>query len=269
MEKEHTYRIAILEESPIDYQLLERNLRDEEDINIVYSEIDAVAFIDHMMEHIDEIDVALIDIMLKQDIDGLDVIRQLKTFIQTEGIENHAPKFIVFTKYDDLANFVKSIEAGAAGFLRKEPPLRIDPITKKRTHDGAFIVDYGLAIRAVAGGQTCFDQELIHELIKDYRKYVSLSQDISARQKFTRKQIEIMSLRIEHSDFTNGEIAVALALKEQTIRGHMVNIHSKIGVNNYSDAIETWKRLDLPIIPLRPDITKRANDILKRRNSGV
>ncbi|MDP4229880.1 MAG: response regulator transcription factor [Bacteroidota bacterium] len=149
-------------------------------------------------------DVLMIDLHFP-DRHGLDVIRELRAAGNTTPI-------LVMTGYEkQRAKAV--LEAGANGFISKEE-------SKERVIEAvrwASRRENGLWISPVAA------------------KEVVESDKAIAQADLTKTEIKILSL-IERS---NSEIAEKLYLSEGTIKNHISNIYSKLGVKSRQDAA-TW-----------------------------
>ena len=151
-------------------------------------------------------DVLLIDLHFP-DIHGLDVIRSLRA-------KGNPTPILVMTGYEkQRAKAV--LEAGANGFISKEE-------SKERVIEAvrwAARKEDGMWISPVAA------QEAIQA-----DKAIALTE-------LTKTELKVLSL-IERS---NTQIAEKLFLSEGTVKNHISNIYSKLGVTNRREA-STWAR---------------------------
>lgn len=129
------------------------------------------------------------------------------------------PPAIILTTFDDDALVLAGIKAGAKGYLLKDVTLE-------------QLVG---AIQTVARGgslvQPAVTQRLLSGLEHMHNDFVSLDQP----DPLTDRETEI--LRLMASGFSNKEIANSLHVAEGTIKNHVSNILSKLGVRDRTRAV--------------------------------
>ena len=141
---------------------------------------------------------------------------------------NQLPPTIILTTFDDDQLVLAGMKAGAKGYLLKDVSLE-------------QVVG---AIQAVAGGgslvQPAVTQRLLSGLEHMRNDFVSLDRP----DPLTDRETEI--LRLMASGFSNKEIANSLGVAEGTIKNHVSNILSKLGVRDRTRAV--LKAFELQLI---------------------
>ena len=129
------------------------------------------------------------------------------------------PPTIILTTFDDDQLVLAGIKAGAKGYLLKD--VSLDQLVG--------------AIRTVANGgslvQPAMTQRLLSGLEHMRNEFVSLDRP----DPLTDRETEI--LRLMAGGFSNKEIANSLGVAEGTIKNHVSNILSKLGVRDRTRAV--------------------------------
>ena len=129
------------------------------------------------------------------------------------------PPTIILTTFDDDQLVLAGIKAGARGYLLKDVSLE-------------QLVD---AIERVAAGgslvQPVMTQRLLSGLERMQNDFVSLDRP----EPLTDRETEI--LRLMAGGYSNKEIANSLGVAEGTIKNHVSNILSKLGVRDRTRAV--------------------------------
>ncbi|MBK9492990.1 MAG: Transcriptional regulatory protein DegU [Alphaproteobacteria bacterium ADurb.BinA280] len=129
------------------------------------------------------------------------------------------PPTIILTTFDDDQLVLAGIKAGARGYLLKDVSLE-------------QLVD---AIERVAAGgslvQPVMTQRLLSGLERMQNDFVSLDRP----DPLTDRETEI--LRLMAGGYSNKEIANSLGVAEGTIKNHVSNILSKLGVRDRTRAV--------------------------------
>ena len=141
-------------------------------------------------------DVVLCDLRLGEGIDGIQTTAALRAL-------DAAPAVLILTTFDRDAEILGAIEAGAAGYLRKD-------VAPEVIAEG---------VRRAAAGDVVLAPELATRVLKGMR---------SPRPKLTDREIEVLRLLAKGS--TNREIARALFVTEATVKTHLTHIFTKIDV---------------------------------------
>ncbi|MEO5595948.1 MAG: response regulator transcription factor [Lysobacteraceae bacterium] len=156
-------------------------------------------------------DVVLMD-MRMPSMSGLEALQALSA---SGGL----PPTIILTTFDDDQLVLAGIKAGARGYMLKDVTLE----------------QLVSAIRTVAGGgslvQPAVTQRLLSGLEHMNNSFVSLEQP----DPLTERETEI--LRLMAGGFSNKEIANSLRVAEGTVKNHVSNILSKLGVRDRTRAV--------------------------------
>jgi DNA-binding NarL/FixJ family response regulator len=156
-------------------------------------------------------DVVLMDMRMPV-MSGLEALQHLAK-------QNALPPTIILTTFDDDQLVLAGIKAGAKGYLLKD--VSLDQLVS--------------AIETVAEGgslvQPAVTQRLLSGLEGMQTDFVSLEQP----DPLTDRETEI--LRLMAGGFSNKEIANSLNVAEGTIKNHVSNILSKLGVRDRTRAV--------------------------------
>jgi len=165
-------------------------------------------------------DVVLLD-MRMPGMSGLDVLNAL-------AATNQLPPTIILTTFDDDQLVLAGLKAGARGYLLKDVSLD-------------QLVD---AVKTVAAGGSLVapvvTQRLLSGLERMQNEFVSLDRP----DPLTDRETEI--LRLMAGGYSNKEIAYSLGVAEGTVKNHVSNILSKLGVRDRTRAV--LKAFELGIV---------------------
>ncbi|MEQ1860744.1 MAG: response regulator transcription factor [Chthoniobacteraceae bacterium] len=127
----------------------------------------------------------------------------------TTALRRESPdaRVLIFTTFDGDEDVYRAMQAGARGYLLKSAPR--DELLR--------------AIRAVANGERFLPPDLSLRLAQRVSE-----QDISER--------EIEVLRLVSAGKSNKEIGAALHIAEDTVKRHVSNILTKLGVSDRAQA---------------------------------
>jgi DNA-binding NarL/FixJ family response regulator len=176
------------------------------DLEVVAEAEDGLAAIDAVLSS--KPDVLLLDVRMPK-LSGIEVIAAL-------AARKALPPTLLLTTFDDDAALVAGLRAGARGYLLKgvTPEILVE------------------AIRMAAEGRTY----LYAPLAAPGRADAPWMQDALAEpDALTDRETEI--LKLMSSGISNREIAQALQLGDGTVRNHISNIFSKLGVNDRTKAV--------------------------------
>ncbi|MEJ8568402.1 response regulator transcription factor [Elongatibacter sediminis] len=187
-----------------------RNLLElSEEIDIVGEAADGVEAL-RLLPEIDP-DVMLLD-MRMPEMSGLDVLRTLSQ-------SGNLPPTIILTTFDDDELVLAGIQAGARGYLLKDVSLE----------------DLVKAIRTVAEGGTIVKPAVTQRLLKGLENLKTEFSSLDRPDPLTERETEI--LRLMAGGYSNKEIAASLSVAEGTIKNHVSNILSKMGVRDRTRAV--------------------------------
>lgn len=145
-------------------------------------------------------DVALFDLQMP-GMNGIEAIEAIRA-------EFPDARIAILTTYRGDARLVLAVKAGARGYLLK------CALRKELTE----------AIRALASGRRYFPPEIAADMAG------SLGQD-----RLTPREVQVLQLIALGQ--ANKDIAIELGLSEETVKGHLRSIMSKLGANNRTHAV--------------------------------
>jgi NarL family two-component system response regulator LiaR len=150
-------------------------------------------------------DVILMDLLMP-NMDGIEATRHIRS-------ENESIRVIALTSFAEQELVEKAIRAGAISYLLKD--VQSDKLAE--------------TIREAKQGRSTIDSAAAQALVASTDEGTPVSEDLTQRER------EILVLLTEGK--TNKEIAKQLSLSEGTVRFHVSNILSKMGVSNRTEAV--------------------------------
>ncbi|MCP4046936.1 MAG: response regulator transcription factor [Gammaproteobacteria bacterium] len=156
-------------------------------------------------------DVVLLDMRMPGK-NGLDVLRQLSA-------DGTLPPTIILTTFDDDEMVLAGIKAGAKGFLLKDVSLE----------------ELVGAIRTVSQGGSMVKPAVTERLLKGLENIHTDFSSLDRPDPLTERETEI--LRLMAGGYSNKEIANSLGVAEGTVKNHVSNILSKMGVRDRTRAV--------------------------------
>ncbi len=202
-------RVLLVEDQTLVGEGLEMLLNLAEDIRVVARAADGTEALQRIQEH--ELDLMLLDVRMPK-MNGIDVLREMKT-------RALAVPTILLTTFDDDSALLEGIRLGAKGYLLKDVSL------KKLTE----------AIRLVAGGGSMISPVVTEALLQGLKTAPLPPDDGYDPEVLTAREAEI--IRLMTGGYSNREIAAALSLSEGTVKNHVSNILSKLGVRDRTRAV--------------------------------
>jgi DNA-binding NarL/FixJ family response regulator len=156
-------------------------------------------------------DVVLLDMRMPGK-SGLDVLRELSE-------AGSLPPTIILTTFDDDELLLAGIKAGAKGFLLKDVAL-------------AELVS---AVKTVSEGGSVVKPAVTQRLLKGLENLQTEFYSLDRPDPLTERETEI--LRLMAGGYSNKEIANSLGVAEGTVKNHVSNILSKMGVRDRTRAV--------------------------------
>ena len=199
-------RIVIADDHTIMREGLKRILEGAEDITVVGEATNGFEALDRVRN--DEFDLLLLDLSMPGR-SGIDLIRQIKA---------EAPKLpvLILTMHDEEQYAVRTIRAGAQGYLTKESA-------------GTQLVS---AIRRVASGRPYISSQVAEQLALNI---MSPTQDLPHKQ-LSDREFEVFTLLVNGRTLT--EIGEHLHLSVKTVSTHKTRIQQKMQMNSLSEIIQ-------------------------------
>jgi DNA-binding NarL/FixJ family response regulator len=165
-------------------------------------------------------DVVLLD-MRMPGMSGLDVLNAL-------AANNQLPPTIILTTFDDDQLVLAGLKAGARGYLLKDVSLD-------------QLVD---AVKTVAAGGSLVAPVVTQRLLSGLERMQNEFTSLDRPDPLTDRETEI--LRLMAGGYSNKEIANSLGVAEGTVKNHVSNILSKLGVRDRTRAV--LKAFELGIV---------------------
>jgi DNA-binding NarL/FixJ family response regulator len=195
---ENPIRILLVDDHPLLRQGIAALAADETDMKLVAEAANGREALELFRKH--RPDVTLMDLQMPE-MNGLDAM---------EAIRNEFPeaRFIVLTTYTGDVQVSRALKAGARAYLLKS-------LLRKELLD---------TIRAVHAGQKRIPAEIAATLA-----------DHAADDELTARETQV--LRLIAAGNSNKRIADQLSITEETVKGHVKNILSKLGANDRTHAV--------------------------------
>ncbi len=189
-----------------------------DEIRVVAEAADGAQAVELIPQH--KPDVVLLDLRMP-GMSGIDVLNTLAQ-------RGQQPPSIILTTFDDDQLVLAGLKAGARGYLLKDVSLD-------------QLVD---AVKTVAAGGSLVapvvTQRLLSGLERMHNEFTSLDRP----DPLTDRETEI--LRLMAGGYSNKEIANSLGVAEGTVKNHVSNILSKLGVRDRTRAV--LKAFELGIV---------------------
>ena len=203
-------RVVIVDDHAIVRSGLDQLIGTAEDIELVGSAADGEQAVALVAEG--RPDVVLMDLSMPV-LDGTEATRRITT-------DHPGVRVVVLTSFADDRHIAGALAAGAIGYVLKhaEPDDLLD------------------AIRAAAAGDAPLDPKAARVLLDERRR-----PDPAAR--LSEREIEV--LRLVTAGLANKLIARRLGISERTVKAHLTNVYSRIGVTDRTQAA-LWAAEHLP-----------------------
>ena len=182
------------------------------DIRVVAEAVDAASAMQALQQR--AYDIMLLDNRMPGET-GVELLERMRT-------QCIAVPAIVLTTFDDDESLLRSLRAGAKGYLLKD-------ISFERLCE---------AIRQVATGGTMFRpalSERVERSLANERVDHTETRPLEGLEHLTRREIEILALMA--GGLSNREIADSLGTSEGTIKNHVSSVLAKLGVRDRVRAV--------------------------------
>ncbi len=156
-------------------------------------------------------DVVLMDLQMPV-LDGLEATRRIVA-------EHPEVKVLILTTFERDHDIFDALRAGASGYLLKlaRPEELLD------------------AIRVVASGQALLSPSVTRRVLESFTGGASAVARPAALDQLTAREVEVLELVARGQ--SNAEIAETLILGEATIKTHVSNVLSKLGLRDRVQAV--------------------------------
>ena len=182
------------------------------DIEVVAEAGDGTAALAAVREH--RPDVALLDIRMPRP-DGIEVARII--------CAETGCRVVMLTTFGQDDYVYEALYAGASGFLLKD--VRRDDLVQ--------------AVRVAAAGESLLAPSVTRRLISDLARSRPRQGRTAPSQLAVLTGRELETLRLLGRGLSNAEIAASLVVTEHTVKTHVSNVLSKLGLRDRVQAVIT------------------------------
>ena len=190
-------RILVVEDHHVVRQGLVALLSVVEGVEVVGQAADGIAAIDEF--NLRHPDITLIDLRLPK-LSGVEVIQKVRA-------EQPHARFIVLTTYDGDEDIYRALQAGARAYLLKG--MTVDVLVS--------------TIRSVQAGKSCIPPVIAQKLAERM-----------ATEQLTHREQDVLEQIVRGK--SNKEIGIELDISEATVKTHINNLLSKLGVTDRTQA---------------------------------
>ncbi|MGW4530936.1 response regulator [Nocardia sp. NPDC004340] len=155
-------------------------------------------------------DVAILDVRMPK----LDGLAATEAIVAAGGT-----RVLLLTTYDSEANLHRALSAGASGFLLKSLPPE----------------ELVAAIRVAVRGDAVIDPSMTRRLATRFAVGIAPPVEPPELAQLTAREREVLLLLADAR--SNGEIAAALGVGEETIKTHVSRVLAKLGVRDRIQAV--------------------------------
>jgi DNA-binding NarL/FixJ family response regulator len=157
-------------------------------------------------------DITLLDIRMPE-MDGIQVLEAIKT-------TNSRTLVIMVTTYKNLSYLLRSLAAGASGFILKD--ISRDNLLE--------------TVKAIASGASMVDRAFLQEVLRnlDDSKETATEVVFEKTDPLTPREIDVLRLMVE--GLTNRAIANILDLSPGTVKGYVQTILKKLNASDRTQA---------------------------------
>ncbi|WP_028280329.1 response regulator transcription factor [Arthrobacter sp. H5] len=203
-------RMLLVDDHPVVRAGLRSMLTDFEGMTVVAEAADgagALAELGRLTALGEPVQVVLMDLQMGTGMDGVTATSRIRAL--------DGPPVLILTTYDNDADILAAVEAGAAGYMLKDaPPEQIRS-----------------AVLAAASGRTALAPEVAARLMGRIR---------NPEPALSAREVELLELLA--TGLGNRELARQMFISEATVKTHLVHIYGKLGVDNRTAAISEARR---------------------------
>ena len=213
-------KVAIADDKLSYRNILKEKIQRTPELEIVMVSENGVDFLEQMAElPVDRLpSVVLMDLEMPQ-MDGVDAVAA-GSYLYPDV------KFVMLTTFDDEEKIFKAIKAGASGYLLKDESSENITDTILQMHEnGTGPVSPGIAYKIL---------QLVQNNPMSFERTVEQKEKTLFR--LTDREMEILKLLVQGLLYK--EIGDRLSISPNTAKKHVMNIYSKLHVNNKIQALD-------------------------------
>jgi len=200
-----------------DHEVVRRGVRNYletlPEFNVVGEAATGEEAIDMAAEHVP--DVVLMDLILP-GMDGVEATRRIKKI-------SPRTQTVVLTSYHQDEHIFPALQAGAISYILKD--MKMDKLAD--------------AVRKAASGEVVLHPRVAARLIQEV--HGAERQETNPFQDLTEREMEV--LKLIANGLSNSKIAEQLVISENTVKGHVSNILSKLHlVDRTQAAVYAWQQ---------------------------
>jgi two-component system NarL family response regulator len=206
-------KVLLVIEVPLIGNIFASVLADEPDMEVIASAASLQAALESLQER--EVDIVVVSVGLPEQ----------GALALTRKIVEQAPAMKVLVlglSEEEQHSTLRYIEAGAAGYIRKDSSLR------------EFLECIRLAQRGEAQVSTKIAGAMIERLSSLARMFSAVEQKMDKEARLTSRELQV--LQFIGQGLTNQEIASRLVLEVGTVKNHVHSILEKLHVSNRDEA---------------------------------
>jgi len=166
-------------------------------------------------------DVILMDVRMPV-MNGIAATEQIRRQLSTCQV-------LMLTTFDDEEDIVKALIAGASGYLLKDIPAQDLAQAVRLAHRGIYQLEPSIAGKLVG----VLNKQAGSSPAAPAKKESS-AQTVAAQFDLTEREMEVLQLIATGA--TNREIAEELVVSEGTVKNHVSNILSRLGLRDRTQA---------------------------------
>ncbi len=197
-----TIRLLLADDHPVVRAGLRAVLESEPDIVVVDDVPTAEAAIERA--ELGGVDVILMDLQFGKGLGGTAATQRIA------NAADPAPRVIVLTTYDNEADILAAVEAGASGYLLKDAPPE----------------ELIAAVRAAAAGRSALAPAITGRLMDRLRTPTTT---------LSGREAEVLALVAD--GLSNQQVAQRLFVSQATIKSHLVHIFDKLDADSRTAAV--------------------------------
>lgn len=197
-------RVALVDDHHVARHGLQSFLKAFEDLIVVGEATSGEELLQKIEEWMP--DVVVIDLLMPGGINGIETIKQVRMLLPDTHI-------VALTSSTDDALVSAVLRTGATGYVRKDANLEI----------------LLASIRAAAHGQSLLDSTVTSIVTQELARVGNTPIGLTEREQEVLRQLALGR--------TNHEIAVALAISDETVKTHVGNILTKLQLTHRTQAV--------------------------------